>query len=79
LRVHISRDDDEGNRESGWRIEAQRKVADNEIVIGALGATRRAAFTEMCSKWSAQGPDLGLHAVDWDAVAVALTSVRAIE
>ena len=79
LRVLISRGDDEGNRDNGWRIEAHRKVVDDDIVIGALGATRRAAFTEMCSKWSTQAPELGLLVVDWDAVAVALSSVRAIE
>jgi hypothetical protein len=79
LRLHISPRDRGENGEEGWQIEAHAKVADQEVMVGALGTTRRAAFTEMRSKWSTQAPELGLGPVDWDAVAVALASVRAIE
>lgn len=79
LRLHVARGDADGNRENGWRIEAHGKVVENEVMIAACGPTRRAAFTEVCSKWSAQGYELGLPSVDWDGVAVALTAVRAID
>jgi hypothetical protein len=79
LSVHVSRGDGNGNRDAGWRVEAHGKVVDKEIVIAASGATRRDALAEVSAQWSAQRPELGLYAVDWDAVAVALSAVRAIE
>ncbi|HEX6271451.1 MAG TPA: hypothetical protein VFZ53_00355 [Polyangiaceae bacterium] len=77
--VHISRGDGEGNRDNGWRVEAHGKVVDEEIVITAAAPTRRSALMEVGSKWSVQGAELGLQRVDWDAVAVALVSVSAID
>ena len=79
LIVHISRADGEENRNAGWRIEAHDKVVGEDIVVAASGPTRRAALAEVSRQWSERGPVLGLHLVDWDAIAVALSSVRAIE
>ena len=79
LIVHISRADVEGNRNAGWKIEAHDKVVGEDVVVVASGPTRRAALEEVSHQWSARGPELGLHLVDWDAIAAALSSVRAIE
>jgi hypothetical protein len=79
LRLQISPEDGSGKSAAGFRIESHAKVGDKDIVIGALGPTRRAAFMEMTVSFSAQAPELGLKPVDWQAVAVALTTVRALE
>lgn len=79
LILHISRGDGEGDRSAGWRIEAHDKVVGEDIVVAASGPTRRAALAEVSRQWGERGPELGLHLVEWDAIAVALSSVRAIE
>jgi hypothetical protein len=79
LSVHISPGNDDGDRDAGWRIEAHGKVIDKDIVVAASGTTRRNALTEVSTRWSAQRPELGLFLVDWEAVAVALSAVRAID
>ncbi len=79
LSIHISRGDGNGDRNVGWRIEAHGTSADKDVAIAASGPTRRAALSEVSSRWSAQRSELGLHLVDWEAVAVALTAVRAVE
>jgi hypothetical protein len=79
LSVHVSRGDGDGNRDAGFRIEAHGKVVDKDVVIAASAPTRRAALTEVSSRWNAQRSELGLDLVNWEAVAFTLTSVRAIE
>lgn len=79
VRFHISPHGEGRNDADRWRIEARATIVDNEIVVFAMGPTRRAAFTEMSTKWSAQGPELGLRPIDWNAVAAVLTAVRALE
>lgn len=79
VHFHISPPGEGKNDTGGWRVEARATIVDSEIVIDAIGPTRRAAFTEMSSKWNAEGPEFGLRALDWNAVAAVLTAVRALE
>ena len=79
LSVHISPGNGDGNQDAGWRVEAHGKVVDQDVVVAASGTTRRDALTEVSAQWGAQRPALGLFLVDWEAVAVALSAVRAIE
>ena len=78
LNLHISRAE-RGDNDSGWRVEAHGKLPDSEVVIAESGTTRTAALSAVGDAWNAKGPGLGLNAFDWDAVATALRSVRAIE
>ena len=79
LHVHISHTRPEDEGETGWRVQARGKVSDNEIVIAESRPTRSAALVAVGAAWNARGPELGLSSFDWDEVAVALRSVRAIE
>jgi len=78
LDLHISKGE-RGSNDGGWRVEAHGKVADSEIVMAESRLTRTQALAAVGDAWTTQGPGLGLQAFDWDAVAVALRSVRAID
>lgn len=60
-----------------WRFEAHPMEAPERIVKGE-GSTRAAAFGAMRDMWIERGEALGLASVEWEKVATALTSVRAI-
>ena len=81
LHVHISHTsrDGTGDGSDGWRIEAHGKVSDEEVVISESRTTRSAALHAVGDAWNTRGAELGLSTFDWDAVAVALRTVRAIE
>jgi hypothetical protein len=79
LNLHISRGERGDDGEPAWRIEAHGKLTDSEIVIAESGTTRTAALSAVGNAWNEKGPGLGLEAFDWDAVAVALRTVRAID
>jgi hypothetical protein len=61
-----------------WRVEARPGRADDAKVVAEWGATRSDALREVGRVWSTQAVDGALPTFDWDAVARALTSVRAL-
>jgi hypothetical protein len=63
---------------SEWRFEAHPRESPQLVVTGAWAGTRAAAFKTMRELWVERGEGLGLGPIDWDKVAVALESVRAI-
>jgi len=75
LDLHISRVDDA----SDWNIRAQSGHAETAHVFSECGTTRVAALSAIASAWVARAPELGLPSFDWDAVAVALRAVHAVE
>ena len=75
LDLRISRVD-EG---SDWNISAQSGHAETAHVFSEHGSTRVAALSAIALTWTAQAPALGLPSFDWDAVAVALRAVNAVE
>jgi len=81
MQVHISHTGRDGNGDGsdGWRIEAHTKVSDEEVVIAESRTTRIAALHAVGDAWNTRGAELGLSAYDWEAVAVALRTVRAID
>jgi hypothetical protein len=61
-----------------WRFEAHPMESPQLVVSGEWGATRADAFRTMRDLWIERGEALGLARIDWEKVAVALSSVRAI-
>lgn len=66
---------DEGER---WRVEARTNEATGAAVIAATGTTRRAALDDVARSWAEQAASLCLPALDWGAIATALSTVRAV-
>ena len=64
--------------EGEWHVEANAKPAPEDAGIAAWGATRVDALREVGRQWSSRSQELGLPTFDWDAVATALTNVRAV-
>jgi len=61
-----------------WRIEARMgRSRDAECIAGAA-STRTEALAEVGRLWRASQLSRGLPPFDWDAVAAALTLVRAL-
>jgi hypothetical protein len=63
-----------------WRVEVRASatgVAD-AVVLAEWGATRADALREVGRAWTTNATSTGLPAFDWDAVATALTAVRAL-
>ena len=61
-----------------WRFEAHPRHAPELVVIGE-GSTRKDALTAVRAAWIEKGTtNASLVAFDWDAVAAALTNVRAL-
>jgi hypothetical protein len=61
-----------------WRFEAHPMQAPQLVVSGQWASTRADAFRTMRDVWIERGEALGLARIDWEKVAVALASVRAI-
>jgi hypothetical protein len=61
-----------------WHVEACAKPAASDAPIAAWGQTRVDALREVGRQWSSRAGELGLPIFDWDAVATALTNVRAV-
>jgi hypothetical protein len=61
-----------------WHVEASTKAAASDAAIAAWADTRVAALQEVGRQWSSRAAELGLPTFDWDAVATALTNVRAV-
>ena len=61
-----------------WCVDACVNAPPQATPIGAWGATRIDALREVGRLWAASAGDLGLPMFDWDAVATALSGVRAV-
>ena len=69
----------ENDGDSGeWRIEASTSHSAEAVIITEWGATRAETLREVGRSWVSKAPLHGLPAFDWDAVAQALTDVRAL-
>jgi hypothetical protein len=62
-----------------WRFEAHPMHAPQLVVIGDWNRTRAEAFRAVRELWIEKGPSLGLARFDWDQVASALGTVRALD
>src|SRR5580704_12595095 len=62
-----------------WRIEAHAHQAAEKVTIHEPGATRNDALRAVARSWVAKQGAFGFPALDWDAVSVAMLSVRAID
>ncbi len=65
--------DDQGE----WRVDLSAG-SQGEPVVSEWGPTKADALKAAGAAWSATADSLGLPTFDWDAVAKALTTVRAI-
>ena len=61
-----------------WRFEAHPADSPQLVVAGQWQSTRAEAFRTMRDLWIERGEALGLARIDWEKVADALSSVRAI-
>jgi hypothetical protein len=61
-----------------WCIEARSSHAPGAVVVAEWGPTRVDALRAVGRTWVSQAPEQGLPSFDWDAVATALTQVRAL-
>ncbi len=61
-----------------WRVEARASSSAEEAVVTHWAATRQEALQEVARMWSSKAESAGLATFDWEAVAQALTAVRAI-
>lgn len=75
--VHVSRcaAPDQGN---GWMVAAHNGRNAGAVVIAESAPTRTEALRRVGHAWGEKSSELGLPVFDWDAVAAALLSVRAI-
>jgi hypothetical protein len=62
----------------GWLIEAHARQSAERPPINEPGATRDEALRAVGRAWTAKGGAHGFPRLDWDAVAEAMQSVRAI-
>jgi hypothetical protein len=76
LRISQTPDDD---GERTWRVEANNGRAAATHTFSECGVTRSAALTAVASSWTTQAAALGLPTFDWDAVAIALRAVNALD
>lgn len=68
-----------GGDDTAWNVRAQSGHAETAHVFSESGSTRSAALSAVASAWVERAPALGLPTFDWDAVAVALRAVNAVE
>jgi hypothetical protein len=69
-----------GNQDDAgdFRVEAKSNAAPDAEPVFAWAMTRIDALRSVGTQWSEKGPEAGLPALDWDAVATALAAVRAV-
>lgn len=81
LDLRISRAEEalDGAAVAGWHVRAQSGHAETAHVFSESGSTRSAALSAVASAWVERAPALGLPTFDWEAVAVALRAVNAVE
>jgi hypothetical protein len=69
----------DGVQDAGdWRVEARASRADEAVVIAEWGATRGDALREVGRAWASRAVADRLPSFDWEEVAKALDTVRAI-
>lgn len=64
--------------EREWRVEARTTDAPGAVVAKASAPTRAQALGEVAAWWRAQQHVHDLPSLDWEAVARALSAVRAL-
>ncbi len=69
---------DESNDPDEWRLEARPGRADDAACVTEWAATRAEALRAVGLKWVSSSVTQRLPAFDWEAVATALTEVRAL-
>jgi hypothetical protein len=75
MRVSARQEDDIA---AGWRIEASTSGLTDAVQVAECGATRADALRELGRSWLEKRATHDLPLVDWEAVARAMTAVRAI-
>ena len=69
----------ENDDEAGdWRVDARNSSTPEALVVSEWGATRVDALREVGRAWASKAEQHGLPTYDWEAVAKALLTVRAI-
>lgn len=61
-----------------WRVEARLSDAADAVVASASAASRAQAFEGVAHWWRDNGAAQALPALDWEAIAKAMTAVRAL-
>lgn len=61
-----------------WRVEAKTSNAPDGFVVTGWGSTRAEALQACGRSWASSSSDRDLPSFDWEAVASALTAVRAL-
>jgi len=61
-----------------WCVDARASATPDGTSIEAWGGTRIDALREVGRLWATKGGALGLPTLDWEAVATALSGVRAV-
>jgi hypothetical protein len=75
MRVSAREDDDV---DTGWRIEASTGTSTDAVRVTECGATRADALREVGRSWLEKRATHDLPVFDWEAIARAMTAVRAI-
>jgi hypothetical protein len=76
VKLSLSMVGDEQGRE--WAAEATAKVLPAPVVATGVGRSRGEAFSVLREIWCSQREGVPFPRFDWEAIQVALTSVRAI-
>jgi hypothetical protein len=61
-----------------WRIEASTSSSPDDVVVAERGATRADALREVGRSWNEKRLASNLPSFDWESVARAMATVRAI-
>jgi hypothetical protein len=61
-----------------WRVEARTSDSPDAVVASATAKSRIQAFDAVASWWREHALSRALVTFDWDAVATAMTTVRAL-
>lgn len=69
---------EETNDPGEWRVEARLGRADDAACVTEWAATRAEALRAVGVKWVSSAATHRLPTFDWEAVAAALTAVRAL-
>jgi hypothetical protein len=75
LSVRIGEDKSEAGE---WTIDVRTSNAPDGVIVSGKGPTRKEALMDAGRSWDSTAIIQGLPRFDWDAVAKALTDVRAI-
>jgi hypothetical protein len=69
---------DEGDPPLEWRIEARVSDSSDAVVASATAPSRAVALERIAEWWRANAVARALGPFDWNAIAQAMTAVRAI-